>query len=231
VVAEVKVAQLQEALSRRGYPLVPDGQYGPVTRAAVLAALTDGADNPVTAADVEYAAQRLQVTPAHVWTVRDIESSGDPFIQGRPTLLFEPHRFSRATDHAFDFAWPSVSYQNWDRRKYPRTQTARYDQLLTAIGLNVDAGFSSASYGAFQILGENYGACGCPSPFAFAMAEAQSEGDQLLHFVSFLLATGLDRALRREDWAAFARGYNGTAYRKNRYDERLAARFEIRRAA
>jgi len=31
--------------------------------------------------------------------------------------------------------------------------------------------------------------------------------------------------LRKGEWAAFARGYNGTAYKLNRYDQRLAAAY------
>ena len=38
-------------------------------------------------------------------------------------------------------------------------------------------------------------------------------------------------ALQRRDWAAFAKGYNGTAYRENRYDERLAAAYGKRSKA
>ena len=33
-------------------------------------------------------------------------------------------------------------------------------------------------------------------------------------------------ALRKGDWAAFAKGYNGPAYVKNQYDIRLAAAFK-----
>ncbi len=47
----------------------------------------------------------------------------------------------------------------------------------------------------------------------------------------FVEARGLKRALQIRDWPAFARGYNGTAYRENRYDERLAAAYALHHAA
>jgi hypothetical protein len=220
------IRTLQGRLRSRGYDVGPiDGLWGPRTRKAVLAVMTDGGDNLISDADIADAAAELGCTPAHVLAVREVEASGQPFSEGRPTILFEPHRFSRATAGRFDRSHPAVSYRSSGDRPYPRAQAARYDQLLTAIGLDVDAGFSSASYGAFQILGENWKVCGYESPYAFAVAQAQSEGDQLAAFVGFVKGNGLARALAAGDWAAFARRYNGPAFAKNRYDERLASAF------
>lgn len=225
------VAQLQQRLAALGcYAGAIDGLYGPGTRAGVLKALTDGPDHALEEQDAAAAAERLGVDTAKVWAVYEVESTGDAFIDGRPTILFEPHRFSRATKHRFDRDWPGVSYPEWNPKRYPRSQPARYDQLLTAVGLDVDAGFASASYGGFQILGENYAVCDAASPWAFAWRQAQTESDQLEAFVLFVINRGLAPALRRGDWAVFARGYNGTAFRKNRYDERLAAAYARRKA-
>lgn len=222
------IATLQRRLVARGYPLATDGAYGPKTRAAVLAAMTDPPDTPVNPQDIKGLADQWDVEPAVLWAVRDVEASGAGFADGRPKLLFEPHRFSRATGHRFDGSHPSISYRNWDKSRYPATQGARYDQLLAAIALDVDAAFASASYGAFQILGENYRICGEDDPLDFGLTEANGELGQLRHFTRFCAATGLVPALRRRDWAAFAKGYNGTAYKVNRYDERLAAAYARR---
>jgi len=220
------ITNLQRRLNAHGWYTAPiDGDYGPLTRKAIMTALTEPTDAPASAVDISHAASALKVPEAVVRAVREVESSGDPFVNGRPTILFEPHRFSRATQGRFDKRHPKVSYPTWDAKKYPASQDGRYDQLLEAVGLDVDAGFASASWGAFQILGENFGICGYPDPWAFALSQAQSEGDQLLAFVSFVRGRGLDVPLRRRDWAAFARGYNGTAYKLNRYDQRLAAAY------
>jgi hypothetical protein len=222
------IATLQRRLTALGYPLAIDGQCGLRTRAAVLAALTDPPDTPVVAADINGLAESWQIEPAALWAVRDVEASGAGFADGRPKLLFEPHRFSRATGHRFDGSHPSVSYRSWDRTRYPATQAARYEQMLDAVALDVDAGFASASYGAFQILGENWKVCAEETPLEFALSEARGELGQLRHFTRFCAGNGLVPALRRKDWAAFARGYNGTAYRVNRYDEKLAAAYRAR---
>lgn len=202
-----------------------DGLWGRLTEAAILLALTDGPDAPLTEADFAASAQRLGVTPAHVKAVAKVEASGAGFFAGRPLILFEPHRFSKATKGRFDRSNPSVSYPKWDAKRYPKTQDGRYDQLLEAVSLDVDAGFASASYGKFQIMGENARACGFDNPFAFAVAMARDEARQLKAFEGFIRAAGLLPALQRGDWAAFARGYNGSAFAVNRYDSRLAAAF------
>ena len=219
--------QLQARLTELGYDTGSPG-WGPRCRAATIAALTDGPDHALTSFDISEASAQLGVDSASIWTVWDVEASGSPFIGGRPTILFEPHRFSRATGRRYDVSHPSLSSRAWNKALYPRTQAARYEQMLDAVALDVDAGFASASYGGFQILGENHLICGAVTPWAFAWRQAQTEGDQLAAFVAFVEGSGLKAALRRRDWAAFAKGYNGTAYRVNRYDERLAAAYAKR---
>jgi hypothetical protein len=99
------------------------------------------------------------------------------------------------------------------------------------VALDPDAAFAAASYGAFQILGQNFKACGFASSFEFVLAQCQTEGAQLLAFVSFLKANGLDDELRSNNWAGFARGYNGSAYAANQYDVKLARAFAKEQAA
>lgn len=220
------LTELQTLLKNTGrYAGVVDGLWGRLTEAAILTALTDGPDTALTEQDYVDSASRLGVPVAAIKAVVSVESAGSGFINGRPTILTEPHRFSRATGGKFDKSHPTVSYPKWGQRPYPKTQDGRYDVLLKMIRLNVDAGFASASYGKFQILGENYKAAGYASPVDFAIAQARDERTQLVAFEKFIIANNLLGALKRLDWAAFARGYNGTAYRKNQYDTKLAAAF------
>lgn len=204
--------------------------FAAADRAAIAAALTDGPDYALGDHDVEDAADQLKVEPAAIWAVWDIEGCSSPFIDGRPTILFEPHRFSRATGHRYDASHPAVSSLKWNRALYPARQADRWKQLLDAVALDIDAGFASASYGGFQILGENFALCGATSSWSFAWQQAQTEADQLAAFLKFVEARGLADALRRRDWATFARVYNGTAFRENHYDTRLAAAFAKRKA-
>ncbi|NML88768.1 DUF3380 domain-containing protein [Sphingobium sp. TB-6] len=229
-------ATLQRRLADRGYYHGSiDGLFQDASKAALLACLTDGPDYPITAADIAQAAKDLSVDPAKVWAVYDVEAAGDAFIDGRPAILFEPHRFSRSTGHRYDASHPRLSSRSWNRKLYPASQAGRWQQLLDAVALDVDAGFMSASYGAFQILGENFAVCDAPDAWSFAWRQCQTEGDQLDAFTRFITGRGLKRALQRisADPATckpFADGYNGTASALNHYAENIAAAY-VRRAA
>jgi len=220
--------ELQKKLTELGYPLVADGKFGPNSQKALLAALTDGPDTKLTEADVTDAAKALGVNNAKIWTVWDVEASANPFIDGRPTILYEPHIFSRLTNHKFDASHPKISSRSWNRKLYPGSQSGRWAQVQQATALDVDAGLSSSSYGGFQILGSNFAVCGYDSPWDFVYSQSRTERDQLLAFVAFVAGNGLTKALRDGNWAAFAKGYNGSAYRENKYDERLAKAYAKR---
>jgi hypothetical protein len=170
-------------------------------------------------ADFEAAAQRLNCEWQAVAAVAEVESGslGAFGPDGRPIILFEPHIFSRNTSRRFDASHPHLSYPNFGARPYPRTQAERWAQLREAFALDEDAALKSASYGKFQILGQNFAVCGFASPRAFVSAMAESEAGQLRAFEGFVRGNRLDAALRALDWRAFARGYNGPAYEQTRY--------------
>lgn len=200
-----------------------DGKKGPKTRDAILAFLTDGPDTLLTDKDFQWAADQLSVPIAYVRALYEVESSGNAFIDGRPTILPEPHIFGRLTGGRYNNSHPKISSKDWNPKLYPRLQSDRYLMLMEMICLDPTAGFSSASYGGFQILGANYKRCEAESPMQFAWEEAQSEANQLKHFVRFITSDAiLWRALRQGDWVTVAKRYNGSAYYKNRYDVKLA---------
>lgn len=216
--------ELQAKLADTGhYTGAVDGLRGPKTMDAILAYLTDGPDFLLNDSHFQKAADQLSVPVSYVRALYEVESSGNPFIDGRPTILFEPHIFSRLTGHQYDARCPRLSSRRWNRLLYPRLQSERYLQLARAVMIDPEAGFSSASYGAFQILGVNHKRCGVSTAMEFAWQEAQSEENQLKHFVSFIQTDPiLWRALRQGDWVTVAKRYNGSAYYKNRYDVKLA---------
>lgn len=216
---------LQKRLQKSGfYTGAIDGVCGRQTKDALLQFFTSGPDLNLQPSDFEWAAQQLSVPLAYVKALYDVESSGNAFIDGRPTILPEPHIFSRLTGHKYDSTHPGLSSRSWNKSLYKGSQLGRYGQLIQMICLDPLAGFGAASYGGFQILGMNYARCGdIPDAMAFAWQESQSEGDQLSHFVEFIKSDAiLWNALRAGQWVTVAKRYNGTAYYKNRYDVKLA---------
>lgn len=173
------------------------------------------------------AALELGCEAAALRAVIDVESRGGFLPDRRPKILFERHYFSRLTGRRFDGDYPDIS--NPQPGGY-KGGAAEYVRLARAIELDRDAALRSASWGAFQIMGDNCSACGFDKAEDFVGAMVSGEPAQLDAFVSFVKNSRLDDALARCDWAAFARGYNGPAYRANRYDEKLEAAYRLHSA-
>lgn len=178
---------------------------------------------PSTLTSEEYvaAAQALGCEMACIMAVVVTELGiRGPFDElGRPTILFERHKFSAFTKGKFDKSNPDIS--NPVAGGYGRF-SQQYPKLESAIKLDKSAALSSASWGAFQIMGENHKAAGFASVDDFVGAMKVSVSNQLLAFVSFVKADArLSRALQNKNWAAFASAYNGQGYKANDYDNKM----------
>ncbi|MBI4593023.1 MAG: N-acetylmuramidase family protein, partial [Candidatus Rokubacteria bacterium] len=164
---------------------------------------------------------RLRVGAAELWAVLNVETRGCGFLPDRrPAMLFERHIFSRETDHRFDTSHPDVS--NHLAGGYGAGGAAQYERLQRALALDRRAALRSASWGIGQLMGFNAEIAGYDDVEAMVTAMTASENQQLLGMAGEITHNGLDRALRAHDWAAFARGYNGSEYARNQYDTRLA---------
>lgn len=175
---------------------------------------------PLSEAGMSQVCERLDVTPAALWTVLKVETSGCGLLADRrPKILFERHKFSERTHGAFDSREPDVS------SPIPGGYiggAAEYQRLAVAMTLNRQAALESASWGIGQIMGFNASAAGFDSVEALIKASAETEDRQLEAMAAFLAHNRLDAPLRRQDWQALARGYNGANFKAKRYDEQLA---------
>lgn len=175
-------------------------------------------------AAIEAAAARIGCQVAAVRAVIDVESRGGFLPDARPKILFERHYFARLTGGRHNAAYPDISNPKWGGY---RGGAAEYERLGRAIRLDRDAALRSSSWGAFQIMGDNCKLCGFASVEDFVKAMVSGAPAQLNAFVMFIQNTGLSDELIRTDWAGFARGYNGPAYKTNKYDEKLAAAYRF----
>lgn len=187
----------------------------------------------LSSADITEAGKRLEVNEASVRAVIDVESRGNGFLQNdvRPVILFERHIFRRQLISA------GVSDVAGLARKHPdiiNTSTggykgggAEWDRMARAIQIHRAAALESASWGLFQIMGFHWELLGFESVQKFVNAMYRSEGDQLNAFVDFVRSQpGMHKALKEQDWARFARLYNGPGYAKNSYDTKLASAYQ-----
>lgn len=178
---------------------------------------------PLTDADFIQAAAQLDCDVPAIRAVDLVESGGRSgfLASGRALILCEAHKFSKWTKGVYDRGYPEISSPTWNKALYYGGE-AEWKRFRAMTSLNADAGYKSTSYGRFQILGENYAVCGFKSAENFAQAQMISESAQLNAFVHFVIGNSLDDALREHRWPDFARGYNGTAYKLNNYDTKLA---------
>ncbi len=180
----------------------------------------------LTKNDFIRAAESLDVPVAVIKAVAEVEARGGGFLpNGEPKILFEAHVFHRLTGGIFTDLHPNISSRRWNRTLYVGG-VGEHARLAEAVRLNRSRALESASWGMFQVMGFNWKACGYISLQEFINAMFKSEGDHLDAFVGFIKNARLDAALRRNDWATFARSYNGPRFKENQYDVKLKRAFE-----
>jgi len=186
---------------------------------------------PETAAEIGKVAREFGIEPAALLGVAEVESGGAVFavVNGRPEPLirFEGHYFDRrlsgeqlAIARAAGLASPKAGAV-----ANPASQAARWRLLERAAAIDRKAAYESVSWGLGQVMGAHWAWLGFSTPDALvaeARAGAAGQARLMAHYID---RAGLKPALDKRDWEAFARGYNGPAFRKYAYHTKLAAAY------
>ena len=198
----------------------------------------------ITDCQFRAAAQALGCEVAQIRAVDEVESGGGWFEDVRadildldgpggfldgpelPKILFEAHHFSKRTGRRFDGSHPNLSSRSWNRALYVGGE-GEWARLHRAMQLDRTAALMSASVGRYQIMGFNHALAGFRDVETFWGAMKESESRHLEAFVAFIQNSNLTPMLKRvsaeaEDCAPFALGYNGSGYRANGYDQKIA---------
>lgn len=179
---------------------------------------------PMTSAGMNRVCDLLEVGEPEVWAALTVETRGFGFLRDRrPQILFERHIFSRQTGRRFDAEHPDISnrspggYLGGGRE---------YDRLERAMALDQEAALKSASWGLAKVMGFNHQLAGFGSVQQLVAAMVEGEDAHLEALAGFIMANSRCRlGIRRRDWASFAACYNGPEFRRNDYDNRLAAAY------
>ena len=175
--------------------------------------------------------QHLGCEPAALKAIEEVESGGrGGFLSGKPQILFEGHQFYKKLKESKSEAFakqvasrfPNICYPKWDKTKY--FGGSREWERLT-LARSVDPFFADmcASWGIGQIMGFNFALCDCSSVAEFVQRMSKSKEEQVRLWMNFLKnSPACINALRKKDWAAFAKAYNGPGYKQNKYDTKLA---------
>lgn len=171
------------------------------------------------------AADALKCDINFIKAVAKVEAGPQGAFQddGAPVILFERHKFRKHTGGKFDKSHPDLSNPKWGG--YGR-YSEQHAKLQRAAALDRDAALKSASWGLFQILGENYEQAGHATLQSFINAMYRSVDDHLAALVSFIQADArLVKAAREKDFTTFSRIYNGRDFEKTQHHTKMAAAF------
>jgi hypothetical protein len=215
------LADLQQWLCDHGHSVLVDGEGGPETREVIDAAFTNPDAPGVSPDDIIALATRLGCTAKQLTAVATVESGRSAFdSEGRPKMLFERHKFNRFTTGRF----PMSAWNNPMAGGYGEDS---WNKLSHAACQDVDAAFSAASWGRFQVLGQYWQGLGYESPLALAYSTVSGE---VAHYE--LLARYIERFNLKSALAVlsidpdhnrpFAAAYNGPAFEKFAYHAKLA---------
>ena len=196
----------------------------------------------LTEEEIILAAKENNIEPAALLAVVDVESAKSGFLSdGRPKILFEGHKFwnhlkeknkaGKIDINPEDLAkeHPDILYPTWTK-KYYIGGSGEYFRIEKAMLIDKDSALMSASWGKFQIMGENFKLAGFKNIDEFVEAHKLSEHRQLEAFLNFIKNTKsagepIIKYLQNKNWQGFARGYNGPGYSKNKYDLRLEEQY------
>jgi peptidoglycan hydrolase-like protein with peptidoglycan-binding domain len=240
---------LQRALNEQlGIAATCDGAFGPKTQSNLCLFQSQNGlqatgifDDPtqsvlmpyiqqrfVTPDDIVQDANQNNIDPAMLYAFSVVEGSRAGFLPDkRPIILFERHRFYKNLAAA-----KGQAYANSMMASYPDICNTtpggysggalEYARLDKARGIDNDIALMSASWGMFQVMGENYRECGYTSVNAYVNDMIVSEDNQLQAVcVMINNRSSLKQAIDSKNFAQIARLYNGPNYQINQYDTKL----------
>tara|TARA_R110000751_G_scaffold307812_1_gene431813 strand:- start:6637 stop:7632 length:996 start_codon:yes stop_codon:yes gene_type:complete len=177
-----------------------------------------GAARPLSPDAITSAAREIGCEPAALRAVIDVEAAGRWFNRdGTLPRRFEPHKLPAAIRERIRWSggWTTAA---------ALSTTARETLFSEVFAMDPEAACAATSWGGPQVMGFNSGTVGYGSALAMVQAFADSAEAQLDAMIAFIRQSGLLGALRGQDWAAFARGYNGPG-QVDRYSALLASAY------
>ena len=177
-------------------------------------------------------ARAMRVEPAALLAVAEVESGGrvSARVNGRdePLIRFEGHYFLRLLPvrHRSRAVREGLASTRAGAVANPRSQVARWQMLERARTIDRVAADSSVSWGLGQVMGSHWRRLGYGSVSELVADARSGVAGQVRLMARFIEREGLDASLRRRDWRHFARRYNGPAYARNRYHERMERAYD-----
>ena len=187
--------------------------------------------DPNTVAAITKIAAEFAIEPAALIAIAEVESGGQAFasVEGRqePLIRFEGHYFDQRLSDAdrHRARADGISSPVAGEIANPASQAARWRLLERAAAIDRQAAYESVSWGLGQVMGAHWRWLGFADVEAL-VAEARTDAaGQVRLMARYIDKAGLAPAIRRRDWEAFARGYNGPGFKRHGYDDKIAAAY------
>ncbi|MFB6349672.1 N-acetylmuramidase family protein [Moraxella marmotae] len=187
----------------------------------------------ITNEQIKQLALSYRIEYAALKAVIQVEAAGQGFLNGLPKILYEPHIMHRlltkkgliSVREKMMREKPQLCYPRWGTHKYGLS-SSQHGRLNQATNYDRQTALESCSWGLGQVMGFHWKTLGYESIQAFVNAMYKDEASQIDAMLRFIKANGLIGALQAHDWAKFAKGYNGSGYRKNNYHIKLAQAYQ-----
>lgn len=212
--------------------------FGPKSREALRRTVMNLKAPGLTESDFIVFASRMNLPVGYVKGVREVEAPRGAFTDdGIVSPLYERHVAYRNSDRGSTLAKqrPDLFAKTGYGRGGYGAYNAQFGKVADACAYDPEAAFAGASWGAFQVLGENARALGYDDPFDMVMQLRQSEAAHLDCFRRFIewkkhyrTKRPLIEHLREckpgnpDSCIPFVEGYNGTGFRNFDYHKKLA---------
>lgn len=147
----------------------------------------------------------------------EVESGGVGFAAdtGKVIIQFEPHWFKRRSPYTPSGKWSQNGVERQHNEWIAFNDAFRYNPV---------AAMESTSIGMMQVMGFHWRDLGFKSVGEMWDYAKESEANQVDLALRFIKRNRkLDKAIKNEDWPTVAYYYNGSQYKKFKYDTRLRA--------
>lgn len=180
-----------------------------------------------TTAVISKLAKEFGLETAALLAVVETESAGVAFWKvgnfSKPAIRFEGHYFYAriADDRKAEAIRLGLASPKVGGVANPRSYSARYALLERARAFDENAALESTSWGLGQVMGANWRDLGYKSVKEFVASQNTITG-QVEAMLRFIKVNNLIRHIQNKNWTAFAKAYNGPAYKRNKYDTKMA---------
>ena len=177
------------------------------------------------------------IEPEALLAIAEVESAGRIFakINGRnePLIRFEGHYFYRLLPTAKRniAVTRGLASSSAGRIKNPYTQAARWRLLKKCEAIDRDAALQSVSWGIGQVMAIHWRWLGYASVDALVAAVRSGVEGQVALMLRYIEKAKLTEFIEQHDWAAFARAYNGPAYKRLGYHLKITEAYQKHCAA